>query len=64
MANPFAAILEQARHVFVSHDYPTAAARDRRLRPADDPDRRLRSRALVGGFLLFDREAPRVAEQL
>ncbi len=63
MGNPFAAILEQARHVFISHSYPTAAS-------AIGGDALLMIpigigvAALLGGFLLFDREAPRVAEQL
>jgi len=63
MANPFAAILEQARHVFISHSYPTATS-------AIGGDAlllipiALGVAALLGGFLLFDRQAPRVAEQL
>jgi len=63
MANPFAAILEQARHAFVSHSYPTAASAigggALLLIPIG-----ITVTAIVGGFLLFDRQAPRVAEQL
>ncbi len=63
MANPFAAILEQARHVFIDHSYPSAASAiggsTLLLIPIG-----IGVAALVGGFLLFDREAPRVAEQL
>lgn len=63
MANPFAAILEQARHVFVDPRYPTAAhaigGDGLLLIPIA-----ISVAALIGGFLLFDREAPRVAEQL
>lgn len=63
MANPFAAILEQARHVFVSHSYPTAASAIGGYGLLMIPIG-IGLAALVGGFLLFDREAPRVAEQL
>ncbi len=63
MANPFAALLEQARHVFIDHSYPSAASaiggRALLLIPIT-----IAAAALVGGFLLFDRQAPRVAEQL
>jgi ABC-2 type transport system permease protein len=63
MANPFAALLEQARHVFIDHSYPSAASAigggALLLIPIG-----IGVVALVGGFLLFDREAPRVAEQL
>jgi ABC-2 type transport system permease protein len=63
LMNPFAAILEQARHVFVSHDYPTAASAIGGYGLLMIPIA-IGIGALVGGFLLFDREAPRVAEQL
>jgi ABC-2 type transport system permease protein len=63
MANPFAAILEQARHVFISHSYPTAASAiggsTLLLIPIG-----IGVAAIVGGVLLFDRQAPRVAELL
>jgi ABC-2 type transport system permease protein len=63
MANPFAAILEQARHVFIDHSYPSAASAigggGLILIPIG-----IGVATLVGGFLLFDRQAPRVAEQL
>jgi len=63
MANPFAALLEQARHVFIDHSYPTAASAiggsALLLIPIG-----IGVAALVGGFLVFDRQAPRVAEQL
>jgi ABC-2 type transport system permease protein len=63
MANPFAAILQEARHVFINHRYPSAASaiggHNLILIPIG-----IVAAALVGGFLLFDREAPRVAEQL
>jgi ABC-2 type transport system permease protein len=63
MANPFAALLEQARHVFISHRYPSAASAigggHLVLIPIG-----IGVAALVGGFVLFDRRAPRVAEQL
>jgi ABC-2 type transport system permease protein len=63
MANPFAAILQEARHVFINHRYPSAATaiggHGLILIPIG-----IGVAALVGGFLLFDHEAPRVAEQL
>lgn len=63
MANPFAAILQEARHVFVDHSYPTAASAigggGLILIPIG-----IGVATLVGGFLLFDHRAPRVAEQL
>jgi ABC-2 type transport system permease protein len=63
MANPFAAILEQARHVFIDHRYPSAASAiggsALLLIPIG-----IGLAAVVGGFLLFDHRAPRVAEQL
>ena len=63
LANPFAAILQEARHVFIDPGYATASSAiggtGLLLVPLG-----LSAIALVGGFLLFDREAPRVAEQL
>ncbi len=63
MANPFAAILEQARHVFIDHSYPTAASAIGGgaliLIPIG-----IGVVTIIGGFLLFDRRAPKVAEQL
>lgn len=63
IANPFAALLEQARHVFISHRYPSAASAIGGgalvLIPIG-----IALVAVVGGFVLFDRRAPRVAEQL
>lgn len=63
MGNPFAAILEQARHVFISHSYPTAASAIGGTALLMIPVG-IGVAALIAGFLLFDREAPRVAEQL
>ena len=63
MANPFAALLEQARHVLISTSYPAASGAIGGgaliLIPLG-----LAFVVLVGGFLLFDRQAPYVAEQL
>lgn len=63
MANPFAAILEQARHAFISAEFPTASAAIGGgaliLIPIG-----IVIAALVAGFLVFDRQAPYVAEQL
>jgi ABC-2 type transport system permease protein len=63
MANPFAAILEQARHVFIDPRYPSAARAIGGGGLLAIPIG-IGVLALVGGFLLFDRQAPRVAEQL
>ncbi|MGH7316942.1 MAG: ABC transporter permease, partial [Candidatus Rokuibacteriota bacterium] len=63
MLNPFAAILQQFRHVVVDPSHPSAAAAIgggvRLLIP-------LAIIALVAvvGFLYFDRKAPRIAEEL
>lgn len=63
MANPFAAILQQARHIFIDHSYPTAASAIGGglliLIPIG-----IGLATLIGGFVLFDRRAPKVAEQL
>jgi ABC-2 type transport system permease protein len=63
MANPFAAVLEEARHVFIDHSYPTATAAMGGgaliLIPVG-----IGVITVIGGFLLFDRRAPKVAEQL
>jgi ABC-2 type transport system permease protein len=63
MANPFAAILEQARHAFISAEFPTASEAIGGgaliLIPIG-----IAVAALVIGFLVFDRQAPYVAEQL
>ncbi len=63
IANPFAAILEQARHVFISPAYPSAASAIGGTALLAIPIG-IGIGVLVGGFLLFDHEAPRVAEQL
>jgi ABC-2 type transport system permease protein len=63
MANPFAALLEQARHVFISPTYPSAASGIGGAALLAIPVG-LGLVALIGGFFLFDHEAPRVAEQL
>ncbi len=63
LANPFAALLQEARHVFISPSYPSAAS-------AIGGDALLlipigiTVAVIVGGFLIFDRRAPSVAEQL
>ena len=63
LINPFAALLEQARHVFISPSYPSAASAIGGTAMLLIPIG-IGVIALVGGFLLFDRQAPRVAEQL
>jgi ABC-2 type transport system permease protein len=63
MINPFAAILEQARHMFVSPAYPSASTvlggTAMLMIPVG-----IALATVVLGFLFFDHEAPRVAEQL
>jgi len=63
MANPFVAIIVQARHVLISPSYPSAASAiggsSMLLIPIG-----IGLAVLVIGFLIFDRQAPRVAEQL
>ena len=63
MANPFAAILQQARHAFISPTYPTATQAIGGglliLIPVG-----IAVATLVIGFIVFDRQAPYVAEQL
>jgi ABC-type polysaccharide/polyol phosphate export permease len=63
MANPFAAILEQARHVFINHHYPTAASAIGGGTVVLIP-LLIGVATLVFGFFWFKRQAPRVAEQL
>jgi nitrate reductase gamma subunit len=63
MANPFAAILQEARHVFIDPAYPTAASAIGGTTLLMIPVG-LGVATLVGGFLLFKRRAPLVAEQL
>jgi ABC-2 type transport system permease protein len=63
MANPFAAILQESRHVFIDHSYPTAASAIGGTTLLMIPIG-LGLATLIGGYLLFDRRAPQVAEQL
>jgi ABC-2 type transport system permease protein len=63
MANPFSAILEQMRHVLISPRYPNAAQAIGGPAMLMIPVG-IGLAVIVFGFLLFDREAPRVAEQL
>jgi ABC-type polysaccharide/polyol phosphate export permease len=63
MANPFVAILEQMRHVLISPQYPNAVqaigGTGMLMIPVG-----IGLAIVVAGFLLFDRQAPKVAEQL
>lgn len=63
MANPFAALLQQARHSLIDPRYPTAAHQIGGVGLLLIPIA-IGVATFVGGFFLFDREAPRVAEQL
>lgn len=63
MANPFVAILEEMRHVLISPAYPTA------VKAIGGPAMLMIPvgigvAVVVFGYLIFDREAPKVAEQL
>ena len=63
MCNPLAAIIQQMRHAVVDADAPTAAAAiggtPRLLIPAA-----IVLGALAFGFWIFNRMAPRIAEEL
>lgn len=63
MCNPFAALLAQARHEFIDPRYPTAAAAIGGTAMLMIPVG-ITLAVIVIGYLFFDREAPRVAEQL
>lgn len=63
LANPFAAMLEEARHVLINHAYPSAASAIGGTGLLMIPVG-IGIATLVIGFILFDRGAPRVAEQL
>jgi ABC-2 type transport system permease protein len=63
MSNPFVAILEQGRHAVIDPAYPSAAKAIGGGAMILIPIA-IAIAIVVGGFLLFDREAPRVAEQL
>ena len=63
MCNPFAAILQQARHAFIDPSHPSAAAgiggTVRLLIPLG-----IIALLLVVGYRVFSRQAPRIAEDL
>ncbi len=63
MSNPFVAVLQQARHVIIDPRHPSAASAigggAMILIPIT-----IALAILVAGFVVFDRQAPRVAEQL
>ncbi len=63
MCNPFAAILQESRHVFIDPAYPTAAEAIGGTALLMIPIG-IGLVTLIGGFILFDRRAPQVAEQL
>lgn len=63
MANPFAALLEQARHVLIDPSYPSAASAMGGTAMLMIPIG-IALVVIVAGFLLFDRQAPKVAERL
>jgi ABC-2 type transport system permease protein len=63
MANPFVAILVQTRHVLIDPRYPSAASAIGGIGMLLIPIG-IWLVTIVGGFLIFDRQAPRVAERL
>lgn len=63
MANPFAALLEQARHVLIDPSYPSAASAMGGIAMLMIPVG-IALTVILAGFLLFDRQAPKVAERL
>jgi len=63
MANPFVAILVQTRHMLIDPSYPSAASAIGGGAMILIPIA-IGLATIIGGFLIFDREAPRVAEQL
>ena len=67
MCNPLAAIITQMRKALVGGSNllnPSAALRDRRRRAAADPARLIVASSSRFGVWLFNREAPRIAENL
>jgi ABC-2 type transport system permease protein len=63
MSNPFVAVLQQARHVVIDPRHPSAASAIGGGAMVLIPIA-IGLVTLVAGFLMFDRAAPRVAEQL
>jgi ABC-2 type transport system permease protein len=63
MANPFVAVLQQARHAVIDPRHPSAASAIGGGAMILIPIA-IALATIVVGFLVFDREAPRVAEQL
>lgn len=63
LANPFAALLEQARHVMIDPSYPSAAKAIGGITMLMIPVG-IALVVIVAGFMLFDRQAPKVAERL
>lgn len=63
MANPFAALLEQARHTLIDPSYPSAASAMGGAAMLMIPVG-IALLVILAGFLLFDRQAPKVAERL
>jgi ABC-2 type transport system permease protein len=63
MANPFAALLEQARHTFIDPSYPSAATAIGGTAMLMIPVG-ITVVVVIAGFLFFDRQAPKVAELL
>lgn len=63
MANPFVAVLQQARHALIDPSHPSAASAIGGGAMILIPIA-ITLAVMIVGFLIFDREAPRVAEQL
>lgn len=63
LANPFAALLEQARHVLIDPSYPSAAQALGGVPMLMIPVG-IGLAVMIVGFVVFDRQAPKVAERL
>ncbi len=64
MCNPLATILVQSRHWLIDPNAPSAPQAIGGWGDDADPDRRSRSRSACSGLYLFNREAPRIAEDV
>ncbi|WP_051470952.1 ABC transporter permease [Patulibacter minatonensis] len=63
MMNPFSAILQQARHAMIAPSHPSALACAHHWYVLLIPTA-ITLALLIGGFVYFNREAPRIAERL
>ena len=64
MLNPLAVIFQQFRHAFITHATPSAGALLGSMAPICSSQSRSCLAIFVLGFWVFNRTAPRVAEDL